>query len=196
MRAPAVACTRCQAPVHGDYLNVGHFLACPSCEAMIRVRVFPALTRPSLPSVAAPILVEGESSCFYHPHKRAVVACESCGRFLCGLCDVEVGDKHRCPACLSSAGRKQDVLEKKRTLYDGIALALATYPLLIWPFTVVTAPAALYLTVRHWRTPLSIFPRTKIRFVLAFLLAGAQVAGWCYLAYKLYNTSVMMRPVK
>lgn len=196
MRAGAVACTRCQAPVHGDYLNVGHFLACPSCEAMIRVRVFPALNRPTLPAVAAPVLVEGESSCFYHPHKRAVIACENCGRFLCALCDIEVGDKHRCPACLSSAGRKQDGLEKRRTLYDGIALALATFPLLLWPFTIFTAPAALYLTVRHWRTPPGIFPRTKIRFVIAFLLAGAQVVGWAYLAYKLFTNLGTMKPPK
>jgi uncharacterized paraquat-inducible protein A len=187
MRGAAVACTRCQAPVHGDYLNVGHFLACPSCEAMIRVRVFPALTRPTVPSVATPILVEGESSCFYHPQKRAVVACESCGRFLCGLCDIELGDKHQCPSCLSTAGRTTKVaLEKKRTLYDGIALALAIYPILLWPLTLLTAPASLYITIRHWRTPLSIFPRTKIRFVLAFLLAGAQVFGWCFLAYRIY----------
>jgi len=60
----------------------------------------------------------------------------------------------------------------------------------------ITAPAALYLTVRHWRTPLSIFPRTKIRFIIAFLLAAAQLVGWCYLASTLYHNLMTVRPIK
>jgi hypothetical protein len=190
MIRPTVACPGCQARLPPDFFNLNHFVGCPSCEATLRIRVFPALTRPETAPVAAPILTEGESSCFYHPHKRAVVTCERCGRFLCALCDIEVGDKHRCPSCLSNAGPKQPELEKRRTLYDGIALGLATFPILLWPFTAITAPAALYFVVRYWRTPVSIFPRTKIRFVIAFLLAGAQVAGWCWLAYTLYRNSL------
>ena len=196
MIQPTVACPSCQARLPPDFFNLKHFVSCPSCEATFRMRVFPALMRPATPSVAAPVIAEGESSCFYHPHKRAVVSCERCGRFLCGLCDIEVGDKHRCPGCLSSTGGTQPELEKRRTLYDGIALALATFPILFWPFTVITAPAALYMTVRYWRTPVSIFPRTKIRFVLAFLLAGAQVAGWCFLAYTLYRAAITPRVIR
>ena len=190
MIRPTVACTGCQARLPVDFFNLTHFVGCPSCEASLRMRVFPALVRTEEAPVATPILTEGESSCFYHAHKRAVVACESCGRFLCALCDIEVGDKHRCPGCLSNTGRKTPELEKRRTLYDGIAFALATFPILFWPFTLITAPAAMFLTIRHWRTPLSIFPRTKIRFVIAFLLAGAQVFGWCYLAYTIYRNSI------
>jgi len=189
-----VACPGCQARLPPEFFNLKHFVSCPSCEATFRLRVFPALTRPETPAVAAPVVTEGESSCFYHPHKRAVVSCDRCGRFLCGLCDIEVGDKHRCPGCLSSAGRKPPELEKSRTLYDGIALMLATLPILLWPFTLITAPAALYLTVRYWRKPLSLFPRTKIRFVLAFLLAGAQVVGWSFLAYSIYHNLTTVRP--
>ncbi|MFN2621771.1 MAG: hypothetical protein ABR611_02905 [Chthoniobacterales bacterium] len=196
MIQPSVACPGCQARLPPDFFNLKHFVSCPSCEATLRIRVFPALTRTESPAVAAPVIAEGESSCFYHPQKRAVVSCERCGRFLCALCDIEVGDKHRCPGCLSAAVSKSPELQKRRTLYDGIALALATYPLVIWPFTILTAPASLYMTVRYWRTPLSIFPRTKIRFVLAFLLAAAQVAGWSYLAYKLFHISVMARPIR
>jgi hypothetical protein len=190
MIQPSVACTGCQARLPADFFNLTHFVACPSCEATLRMRVFPALVRTETASVATPILTEGESSCFYHPQKRAVVACESCGRFLCALCDIEVGDKHRCPGCLSSNGRKTPELEKRRTLYDGIALALAVLPIVVWPITFITAPASLFLTVCYWRKPLSIFPRTKIRFVIAFLLAGAQVFAWCYFVYKIYGTSI------
>ena len=194
MIQPTVACPGCQARLPPDFFNLKHFVSCPSCEATLRMRVFPALTRPETAAVAAPVIAEGESSCFYHPHKRAVVSCERCGRFLCALCDIEVGDKHRCPGCLSRRSGVWPELEKSRTLYDGIALALATFPILLWPLTAISAPAALYLTVRYWRTPLSIFPRTKIRFILAFLIAGAQVVGWCYLAYIIYRNATTVRP--
>jgi hypothetical protein len=192
-----VACPSCKARLPPDFFNLQHFVSCPSCEATFRIRVFPALTRPATPSVAAPILAEGESSCFYHPHKRAIVSCERCGRFLCALCDIEVGETHRCPGCLSKkAGAAQPEMAKSRTLYDGIALALATFPLIAWPFTVITAPAAMYMTIRYWRTPVSIFPRTKIRFILAFLFAAVQVGGWCFLAYTMYRTTMAMRPAR
>src|SRR6476469_5668757 len=143
MIRPSVACTGCQARLPPDFFNLQHFAPCPYCEATMRIRVFPALIRSESPAEAAPVVEEGESSCFYHPHKRAVVACESCGRFLCALCDIEFGDSHRCPNCLSSKTRKQPELENRRTLYPGIALALATLPILIWPFTVITAPSSI-----------------------------------------------------
>ena len=196
MIQPCVACPVCQARLPPDFFNLKHYVSCPSCETSLRIRVFPALIRTESAVVAAPVIAEGESSCFYHPQKRAVVSCERCGRFLCALCDIEVGDKHRCPGCLSAAVSKSPELQKRRTLYDGIALALATYPILIWPFTAITAPASLYMTVRYWRTPLSILPRTKIRFVLAFLLAAVQVAGWCFLAYQLFRAAFTVRPLK
>ena len=60
---------------------------------------------------------------------------------------------------------------------DTIALALATFPaLLIWP-AIIGAPAALYVVIRRWRAPLSILPRTRIRFYLAALFALAELVG-------------------
>jgi hypothetical protein len=32
--------------------------------------------------------------------------------------------------------------------------------------------------VKHWNSPTGIIPRTKIRFILAFLIAGLQIAAW------------------
>jgi len=59
-----------------------------------------------------------------------------------------------------------------------MALALAAYPLLIFYFTIITAPAALFVAIRHWNSPSSIIPRTKIRFVLAIITALMELAGW------------------
>ena len=42
----------------------------------------------------------------------------------------------------------------------------------------ITAPIAIFLTMRYWRAPSSLIPRTKVRFILAFCIAGCQIAGW------------------
>ena len=72
-------------------------------------------------------------------------------------------------------------LENHRTLYDNIALGLATLPLLlVWP-TVVTAPMAVFTGIRYWKTPSSIIPRTKVRFASAIALGTLQILGWALL---------------
>jgi hypothetical protein len=64
-------------------------------------------------------------------------------------------------------------------------LLLSLVPLWVWPFTLLTAPAAIYVVIRHWNSPGSLITRGKARFVIAFLLALAQVAGWIALFYYL-----------
>jgi hypothetical protein len=74
-----------------------------------------------------------------------------------------------CPSCL-----RPD--EPHRTLYDSIALALATWPaLLLYPM-ILTAPMVVYLAIRHWKTPSSLIPRSKWRFVGALIMASLQFA--------------------
>jgi hypothetical protein len=125
-------------------------------------------------------LIETESTCFYHPQKKAHLPCEGCGRFLCALCDCELHGKHYCPACLEVGRTKRKIksLETERTLYDSLALSLAVIPLVIFYLTFVTAPAALYIAVRYWNAPRSIVHRSKIRLVLAIIIASLQIVGW------------------
>jgi hypothetical protein len=159
---------------------------CPACRVPLQIEIFPALFRPAARGRGGEaLMVEGESSCFYHPQKKAAVPCDGCGRFLCALCDCELHGEHFCPACLETGRQKGRIkhLENQRTLYDAIALSLATLPLLIFYFTIVTAPIALYLAIRYWNAPMSIVHRTKARLVLAILLATAQIAGWGIGAY-------------
>ena len=63
-------------------------------------------------------------------------------------------------------------------LYDSVALRLAIFPLIMFWFTLVTAPAALYLSLRHWNAPTSIVTRGKSRFVAAMALSGLQIVAW------------------
>lgn len=173
-------------------LNLADLSPCPACQTPIQIEVFPALFRPAaVGRDAEAVLVEGESSCFYHPQKKAVLPCDSCGRFLCALCDCEVAGQHLCPSCLDAGRTKRKIksLEKSRTLYDSVALALTTYPALacLWP-SLLTAPVAVFVVIRYWRTPLSIVPRTKIRYVLALILAVLEIFLCVLLIYEMNHT--------
>src|SRR5690242_13690097 len=122
MTGRAVACTSCSAPIPASLLD-GIFHICPRCQVWFRVNLFPAFASgPSIVSAESP-LIEGESSCYYHPQKKAILACENCGRFLCALCDIEIGGVHRCSRCLEAGKRKQELhaLELQHIRYDRIA---------------------------------------------------------------------------
>ncbi len=129
------------------------------------------------------MLEAGEASCFYHPLKRAVVPCDRCGRFLCGLCQVEFLGQNWCPRCIQASSEKGQLthLDPSRTLYDNLALMLAIVPVLLIFATIITAPLTLYIVIRYWRAPSSILPRTKIRFYIAALLATIQIGAWIWL---------------
>jgi len=122
----------------------------------------------------------GEAQCFYHAGKKAVVPCNACGRLLCAVCRIELDGQNLCVSCLQAGkdNRKISALQHRRTLYDSIALNLAFWPMMMIFPTLLTAPAALYYTVRHWRTPSYILPRTHLKNILALLLAAGQITGW------------------
>jgi hypothetical protein len=176
-----VECPTCKAPLADNVLNQPQLAVCAGCGGKVRADVYPAFFRPiAAGKQGEALVVENEASCFYHPQKKAILPCEGCGRFLCALCDCELHGQHFCPACLETGQKKGKIkrLEQERTLYDSIALALALYPLLIFYFTIVTAPMSLLIAIRFWNAPRSIVHRTKIRLVLAMIFAGLQLAGW------------------
>jgi len=185
-----VACTKCRAPLPPVLYNSPELHPCPSCGARLLVDVFPAALRPpGLGASAETVLVDGEASCFYHPSKKAILPCESCGRFLCAVCDVEMNGQHLCPACLESGKKKGRLtqLENRRTLYDSMALAVAVYPLLFWPVTIISAPVAIYIAIRYWKAPSSLVGRTRWRAVLAIIFALLQIGVWAAVIIAAYH---------
>ncbi len=175
-----VSCTQCHAPIPPGYYNTTDFIPCPSCHVPIRINAFPALFRGLQPVKDGETLIDDEASCYYHPQKKAVLPCDHCGRFLCALCDVELGGKHLCPVCVETGKKKGRIvnLDRHRVLYDSVALRLALFPIITVWFTLITAPMVLYLAIRHWKSPASLVRRTKIRFIFAMTLAGLQILAW------------------
>ena len=194
---PLVQCPKCRATLLEGIFNQPEMLPCPACDVPLQVEIFPSLFRKITPGLSGEaLMIEGESSCFFHPQKKALLPCDSCGRFLCALCDCQLNGQHFCPACLEIGKTKGRIksLENQRTLYDNIALSLAVYPLLVFYFTLVTAPMTLFVAIRFWRSPLSIVRPGKIRFVVAIILALLQMAGWAMLFIAIATTRHSPQP--
>jgi hypothetical protein len=112
--------------------------------------MLPALARSLAPGQGAErVGDEEEARCFYHADARAVVPCGECGRFLCGLCDLEWRGAHVCPACLERLRAARDSREPgSRVLWGQWAMITALILPLLYPLTLllpVTAPAAVAL---------------------------------------------------
>jgi uncharacterized RDD family membrane protein YckC len=185
--AQVISCGNCGAPVSPEDWNREEGSRCRQCARKIEVAIFPALLRSRTGALPEALAADTEASCFFHPQSRAAIPCDECGRFLCRLCDLEIDGRHLCPACFQNGvqSRKLEVVETRRTMYDTVALAFATFPaLLFWP-VIFSAPAALFVVLRRWRAPGSLLPRTKIRFYLAALFAVAELAGFVALIWTL-----------
>src|ERR1051326_7412504 len=175
-----VPCARCEMPLPKWELTAAEVAVCPSCGSANRVRVSPALLAPRQAPARAEIALDGEAACYDHPSKRAVAACQQCGRFVCQLCSVAFGNDVWCPSCVAvGAGQaKSQNLDTGRTLYDSVALILPLASLLLYPFTLIAAPASLVLSVMTWSRPLSIVRRNRWRFVAAMVISVLEIGLW------------------
>lgn len=179
-----IACPNCRTILPDQFANSGEFHKCTNCLSVLKSELFNAFYRPVSQGQTGELVQEqGQAECFYHPGKKAVVPCSSCGRLLCALCEIPFDGRSLCTNCLQSGRDKQQIhsLEKSRFLYDSLALHLAFWPIafvVFYYFTIITAPAVIYVVLRYWNAPTSILPRSKFRFILALLLAGGQLAGW------------------
>jgi hypothetical protein len=192
----ALTCPECGFELKPHYFESSDYRPCHVCGVEISLRAFPAIfAPPKLISAADLRREEDEASCFYHDSKRALEVCSQCGRFLCALCAAEFGGDVLCPGCIVSGEKgnqsgksRMERLEKERTLYDSIALMLATLPVLTISLSILGAPTAIYVALRYWKAPSSIVRRNSFRKYLALAFGVAQLTGWVW-----FLTYVVMR---
>lgn len=176
-----IACPKCHSIQSVGTVNTGRMQPCPQCRTALRIDVFNAfLGGHEADAAVASTHAQGQAECFYHPGQLAIVPCEACGRLLCAVCQVELEGRSLCMACLQAGRDKQKItaMQNSRVRYDEIALALAFWPLLMIFPTLVTAPAAIFYAVRHFRRPSPVLPKGWVQGSAAMLLAGAQIVGW------------------
>ncbi len=164
MNLKAVQCLHCRQPLPDPALGAGT-TPCPFCQRSMRTILYPSLFRNKDRQTDTSQLVEGESSCFFHQNKKAVVACSSCGRFLCQLCDVEIESRSICPSCIDSQMSKGqlDALERSRFLHHKLCLALAGLNILIG-FCTLGIPGlfSIFFGVRALFAPASVYQNSRV----------------------------------
>lgn len=188
MTEPAVlSCPSCKHQFGDLDWHDGHSGSCRHCGKDFEAIVFPALARPR--SVVKPkaVVVAEDSTCFFHAENQAEAVCDGCGRFLCAVCAVPFGDGRFCPLCISGQKKPAATVVPQRVLFDSAALSLALVPILIWPLTLLGAPASLGMVVYGWKKPGSlIHGRHRWKLVLAAVIALAEIGGWIFLAVRLW----------
>ncbi|HEY1847909.1 MAG TPA: hypothetical protein VGG37_01825 [Opitutaceae bacterium] len=186
----SLACPRCKAEIEARLWQDPGSYACPDCGVGLEVLPFPALTAPRTTARASTAILSEESICFFHPSNRGEVLCDRCGRILCLVCAINFSGKRLCPECIRAAQNSAaGTLARERVLYDRIALMTALAPLLVWPFTLLTSPFALFLAIYGWNKPGSLVRGvSRTAQVSAILLSVAQIIGWVvlfvYLAHR------------
>ena len=183
---PLLECPNCRLEIPPEEWRDEQVIRCRACGAPRSTQVFPVLVNGVAPGQPGQPLLEAEhASCFYHATRRAEHACDHCGRFVCSLCDLKVGNLHLCPGCLEEHAEETPgifALQGQRMLYEEVAFLLAALPLLIgfcvWYIWIVTAPAAIATAVWSWRKPGKLMGRPKVKRIFAIALALLQIVLW------------------
>ncbi len=182
---PALRCPACGGDILTADLPSAALNSCPTCEKALTVRWYPALTRKETAKAGRRILLEEESACFFHQSKQAESLCEDCGRYLCALCEIVFEGKTLCPTCLETAQEKEtmDGLVRERFRHDSFALMLVLLPILLWPITIITAPAAIVYAIFRWNSTGSLVRSGNGVFAAAILLGLAQMGFWLWIFF-------------
>lgn len=192
MRFPPAPVGQVQCPQCGMGLMLGPeaqgaqtfvSASCPRCRAGLLTQIFPVIHRQERTGTPGQAALEGESTCFFHPAKRAAGVCDRCGRYLCSLCDLPVGSRHVCPKCLASGIEKEGAMPEllsKRLSWGRLSLFFGLLPALFSPvaFVVffVTGPAAVFCAIYGWRKPGSLVRgRRRPSAIIGGLLGLAQI---------------------
>lgn len=168
-------CPSCQAELAIAPGTLGaQVVTCGRCRESLELETFPAQWRVAQAGRAGDLVTGEEAGCFVHADRRAEAACDCCGRFMCALCEVRVGEQRICVACLEGgrrAGRLVQV-ERSRTLFALIAIRVALFGILFGPFAPVAGMSAIVLAVLGLARPASITGRRFVGTAIAAILLG------------------------
>jgi len=185
-----LTCAKCKQELFEQVAQSDPPQHCPHCDHQLRLALFPAWFRADQekPRPTAAV-VDDEASCFFHDKKQATTSCDACGRFICSLCDLELGGRHVCPRCLEAGSRKGNLmdLERQRTRYDQIAATLALFSLLFFFLAPMIAGIGLGLALWKWKAPPSRVANSRLIMGTAMVLLLLEFVGGIVLWYGAYK---------
>lgn len=186
--APALSCPRCKRVLGPESWQGEHEGVCVRCDTRFEFLGFPALKAGQAAVAPQAAVLAEDSVCFFHAENRAEAICDGCGRLLCSVCAVPFGGQKLCPACMAGGNAASPAaVVGNRVLWDSLALAVAIFPLLAWPFTLVTAPVALGMVIYGWKKPASfVRGRSLWRLIVAGIFSLLEIGGWITLGIVLW----------
>lgn len=167
--AGTTACPECGGSIT-PAAAPGGWQICPYCSKKLSMGVWPVAQQKMNVVSAMP----EQSTCFFHPEKAFEACCQRCGRFLCALCDLQLGAEHVCPTCFERGRadtRSGDQAEWRHRdiLYDSIAMTAGWGWIVFWPTVIAALPATIILHVKFRKAPRSyLVPRSGWRFWAAY----------------------------
>lgn len=178
--AAILQCPRCRSQ-----LNVGEEIehldeSCPVCKSEMKLFVFPRLFRAPTSSTAGKLSVDGDATCTFYPELKAEKVCDACGCFMSEKAAVRWSGGDYCLPCihrLREEERSAGFLAKTKR-YDYRALALVW---LLAPFSLFTAPVAIYLLLRYRKSNVTFVPGGKAVWWVAMISSILMLLGWAFL---------------
>jgi hypothetical protein len=171
-------CPKCGQILDAPAWRDGNGGTCRICRVRFDFMGFPALSFQRPGAIPKAVVVAEHATCFHHPENQAESLCEGCGRFLCSVCAISYGGRLLCAACIKAGTTTDPGSIRTRTLYPGIAMAVAVLPLLIWPVTLLSAPVALCVVYSGWRKPQSLVQPGRTKLIIAAIIALVEIGAW------------------
>lgn len=171
-----VACPICRMELDPDQ---GPEVRCGYCGAVSHLEVFPRLNREQPAEPPSPPAGGEEATCQFFPSLRAELYCDECGCFMSRKAATRWGRRDICMPCLHTLREVKKDPEFRGTLklWDNRALGWLS----LLPFTLFTAPLALFQLIRYRREPHGWVPRSSFRWWLGLILSILILLGWVVL---------------
>lgn len=135
----SVKCPSCHFPLPAElYNSAKEHHVCRSCDTKVKIHALPALYLPVGSPTETREVELGTASCFFHETKQAEHVCDACGRFLCELCSLPMGNEVLCTSCLERKREEPEGSEHlipRQVRHDKLALILSAFPLFVFIFT-------------------------------------------------------------
>jgi hypothetical protein len=173
-------CPSCRSPLKVARLVSSLEERCPVCRAETHLTTFPRLYGNFAGGAEDAPASENEATCSFFPALRAQLVCDECGTFLSHRASTRWGGEVLCLPCLHrlrEVEKSPDFIAKSM-LHDRRALFLVTW---LAPFTLFTAPLAIFLLLSHRGKPEGFVPRGRTIWWIAMTLAAVWLTAWLVL---------------
>lgn len=172
-----VQCPRCRAFVRVEEDSNSTEVSCSVCNATVEISCYPRLFHSPARDAKLSLSGDDEAKCSFYPELKAEKICEECGCFMSEKASIQWIGKDFCLPCLHRLREEEKATDfvASAKLYDKRALMLVTW---MAPFTLFTAPVALFLLLRFKNAPNGFTTRSKATWWVALLLSIVWLLGW------------------